>query len=413
MLSAEQATVNPMRIALLFRSYGPYHLARLRALRRRVSVLALEFSDFDGEYNWNVTNQKRAAGVISLSKRQEGHKHSLEVLTGWLKTFSPDVVAIPGYSEPVALLTACLCQGLGIRSILMSDSHALNGQRNPIREALKRRILCLFHAAFVAGTPQVEYLTGLGFPPCQISTGYDVVDNRHFAPDSARGQHPLGLSTNGNLNQAHFLCCSRLVEGKNLIFLIDAFKRYRDMANKNAWALVIAGDGPLHGPISRRIAELSLNESVHLIGRKTYDDLPAIYASAGAFVFPSLSETWGLVVNEAMAAGLPVLVSKGVGCHPDLIQEGVNGHVFDPTDTAQLATLLCRIADTASRRAMGDAGLRIIRDWDLDRFSSGLIEAAVAAYSSHPHKKPRTAVAMAAALSYRASARSAHTVQTE
>lgn len=402
-----------MRIALLFRSYGPYHLARLHALRRSASVLALEFSDFDGEYDWNVTHQKHAAGVISLSKRGEERKRSLEALTGWLKSFSPDVVAIPGYSEPLALSAACLCQGLGIPTVLMSDSHALNGRRNPIREALKRRVLSLFHTAFVAGTPQVEYLTGLGFPRCQISIGYDVVDNRHFAPSDKQGRHLLAPSTHDELDQPHFLCCSRLVEGKNLLFLIDAFKRYRDMTTATVWPLLIAGDGPLGAPIAHRIAELSLPDHVHLIGRKTYDELPSLYTSAGALVFPSLAETWGLVVNEAMAAGLPVLVSKNVGCHPDLVQEGINGHVFDPRNTAQLATLFGKIATTESRRAMGAASRRIIRDWDLDRFSSGLIEAAAAAYSSGSHKKSRAAAAMAAAVSYRASMRGPHTIQPE
>ncbi|WP_244437756.1 glycosyltransferase family 4 protein [Hyphomicrobium denitrificans] len=401
-----------MRIALLFRSYGPYHLARLDDLRLRASVLALEFSDFDGEYDWGVTEEKRTAGVISLSKRQEERMRSLQALDGWLKNFSPDVVAIPGYAEPFSLLAVCLCQGLGIPTVLMSDSHALNGQRNPIRDSLKRHFVSLFDAALVAGTPQTEYLARLGFPRCRISTGYDVVDNRHFARNSAQRRPILVPQASGSLHRPHFLCCSRLVEGKNLMFLIGAFRRYRDKAAEKGWDLTIAGDGPLYGIIARRVAELSLTEHVHLIGRKAYDELPALYASADALVFPSLSETWGLVVNEAMAAGLPVLVSKGVGCHPDLVQEGINGRVFDPANTAQLATLLYEIANTPNRQAMGDASLRIIRDWDLNRFSSGLIEAAVAAYSSRSHKKPRAAVAMAAALSYRASTRAAdHTIR--
>ena len=167
-----------MRIALLFRSYGPYHLARLADLRRRASVLALEFSDVDSEYDWRVSEAKQCAGVISLSKAQDGRVRSLEALDGWLKKFSPDVVAIPGYAEPLALLAACLCQGLGIPAVLMSDTHNLNDQRNPIRESLKRRVLSLFHSALVAGTPQKDYLAGLGFPALRISLGYDIVDNR-------------------------------------------------------------------------------------------------------------------------------------------------------------------------------------------------------------------------------------------
>jgi glycosyltransferase involved in cell wall biosynthesis len=387
-----------MRIALLFRSYGPYHLARLEALRRRASVLALEFSDFDTEYDWNVRDQKRAAGVVSLSKNDKGRKPGLEALTQWLQKFSPDVVAIPGYSEPLALLAACICRGLGIPAILMSDSHSLTRKKNPIREACKRSALTLFHSAFVAGTPQVEYLAELGFPRCQIATGYDVVDNTHFVSSGSPYVTPRELLHNDSARNGYFLCCSRFVKGKNLILLIDAFKRYRSMTTETAWPLVIAGDGPLYSSVAQRVTKLALTDCVHLVGRKSYDELPALYASAGAFVFPSLSETWGLVVNEAMAAGLPVLVSNRVGCHRDLVCDGVNGYVFNPENAAQLATLLCSIANAKNRQALGEASLRIIREWDTDRFASGMIESAIIAYSSHPHKKPRVAAAIAAAL---------------
>lgn len=391
-----------MRIALLFRSYGPYHLARLIDLRRRASVLALEFSDIDSEYDWRVTEKKQSAGVISLSKGQDSRVQTLAALDDWLNTFSPDVVAIPGYAEPLALLAACVCQGLGIPTVLMSDSHNLNNQRNPIRESLKRRMLSLFHSALVAGTPQKDYLVGLGFPARRISLGYDVVDNRHFADGVRLRQARASHTTSGNRDRHHFLCCSRLIEGKNINFLINAYRRYRDMAGEDAWSLTIAGDGPLDAAIACQIAGLCLTEHVHLAGRASYEELPALYASAGAFVFPSLAETWGLVINEAMAASLPVLVSNAVGCNADLVQDGINGYVFDPADTARLATLLDEIATTPKRQAMGDASLRIIRDWDLDRFSSGMIQAAAAAYSLRSRRRPTAAVALAASLSYRA-----------
>jgi len=391
-----------MRIALLFRGYGPYHLALLADLRRRVSVLALEFSQLDSECDWRTSESKQRAGVISLSNAQDGHLRSLEALDGWLKKFSPDVVAIPGHAEPLAILAACLCQSLGIPAVLMSDTHNLEAQRRPIRESLKRRALSLFQSALVAGTPQKNYLVSLGFPGSRISLGYGVVDNRHFAHDKTPRCLSLTPELNGHLSRSQFLCCSRFVEGKNLIVLIDAYRRYRDITGNTAWHLTIAGDGPLYGEIARRIAELGLTEHVHLVGRVSYEELPALYASAGAFVLPSLAEAWGLAVNEAMAAGLPLLVSKGVGCHLDLVQEGVNGHVFDPQNTGQLATLLNAVATPSKREAMAAASLRIIRDWDLDRFSSGMVEAAIGAYSFRSHKKSSAAVALAAALSYRA-----------
>jgi glycosyltransferase involved in cell wall biosynthesis len=387
-----------MRIALLFRSYGPYHLARLKAARSKVSVLAVEFSEVDSEYDWNVADQKRRAGVVSLSTtgRRRG-RDEIAKLKNLLRAFSPHAVAIPGYSEPQCLSAARLCRDLGIPTVLMSDSHALGRKRHSLREILKRSLMSLFDTALVAGTPHKNYLVRLGFPPEKIALGYDVVDNKHFGSGSA-----LGLSTMTCLRpRDYFFCCSRFVEGKNLHVLVDAFRHYQQSAGDDAWNLVIAGDGPLYASLSRYIEDLSLATHVHLVGRKTYQELPPLYAAAGAFVFPSSAETWGLVVNEAMAAGLPVLVSSAVGCHIDLVEDGINGYIFDPIDTAGLADLFSKLANAPDRNALGNASRRIFRDWDLDRFTSGLIAATSIARASRAAPRSATATAIAAALSYR------------
>jgi glycosyltransferase involved in cell wall biosynthesis len=203
------------------------------------------------------------------------------------------------------------------------------------------------------------------------------------------------------LPKDYFFCCSRLIEGKNIDRMIDAFHRYRRTSEQTAWDLVIAGDGPLRDVIECQIRSLSLTQYVHLLGRQTYDQLPRLYASAGGFIMPSLAETWGLVVNEAMAAGLPVLVSQAAGCHFDLVKEGVNGHIFDPEDADQLAMLLSKLSMSPKRNDMGNASRRIIRDWDLHRFTSGLTEASHIARASHASKRSIFAAAVATALSYR------------
>lgn len=394
-----------MRIALLFKSFGPYHIARLRAARSKASILALEFADVDRDYDWDVSGEKLSSKIISLSATTDGQNHPVKSrarlkmnLENKLRSFVPDAVAIPGYSEPPCLLAAWLCRNLGIPTILMSDSHDSGKNRNRLRETLKRRVLPLFDAAFVAGTPHIDYLVRLGFPRDRITTGYDVVDNWHFAATKA----PAKCGTSTEVPTNYFFCCSRFIEGKNLQFLIDAFIQYRRRTQKDAWDLVIAGDGPLYAPLSRYVQDLLLTRHVHLVGRKNYSDLPHFYASAGAFVFPSLSETWGLVVNEAMAAGLPVLVSKTAGCQQDLIRNGVNGYVFDPTDLNQLASQLFSIAHAADRKTMGEASLRTIRQWDLDRFASGLIDAAsIASAANVPTRLKAITAAIATALSYR------------
>ena len=111
-------------------------------------------------------------------------------------------------------------------------------------------------------------------------------------------------------------------------------------------------------------------------GFKQYEELPSYYAAAGAFIHASTTEQWGLVVNEAMASGLPVLVSNRCGCASDLVQDGVNGWTFDPTDEEQLAELMLKISsDEALRSEMGRKSQEIIANWGPERFASGIADA--------------------------------------
>jgi glycosyltransferase involved in cell wall biosynthesis len=363
----------------------------------------VEFHDVDGDYNWDVVDRKQAEGIVSLSRGTAVERRSdiVRKLGEELRRFSPDVVALPGYSEPLALAALCLCRKLRIPAILMSDSHALGGQRNPFRETLKTQLIKLFQSALVAGRCHADYLAGLGFPRHQIVTGYDVIDNRHYASgaDNAR-ENADALRHKHGLPERYLFCCSRLVDKKNLFFLLDAFDRYRRNTN-DAWDLVIVGEGPLRDAIASRISEPGLTSHVHLPGRKSYDELPDLYGLASAFVLPSINDEWGLVVNEAMAAGLPVLVSKGTGCHEDLVEGGVNGYVFDPSDAAQLEGLLHKLSTSDDCETMGRASRSIISRWDLDRFASGLSEAALIAKAAGNTKIFGMAPAIAAALSYR------------
>ena len=108
------------------------------------------------------------------------------------------------------------------------------------------------------------------------------------------------------------------------------------------WSLVLLGDGPLKSDLCRLISDLRLDACVHLPGFKQYHELPVYYGLASAFVHASTTEQWGLVVNEAMASGLPVLVSNRCGCAQDLVKEGVNGFTFDPCNVEQLAQLMLK-----------------------------------------------------------------------
>jgi glycosyltransferase involved in cell wall biosynthesis len=143
-----------------------------------------------------------------------------------------------------------------------------------------------------------------------------------------------------------------------------------------AWDLVMVGDGPEKAEIAALAGRLGLGGRVHLPGFLQYDQLSEYYGHASAFVLASSSEPWGLVVNEAMASGLPVLVSSRCGCAADLVSEGQNGYLIDPESEEQLSLLMGRLSTAGFPLSdHGKASERIIAAWSPQRFAGGL-EAA-------------------------------------
>jgi glycosyltransferase involved in cell wall biosynthesis len=150
---------------------------------------------------------------------------------------------------------------------------------------------------------------------------------------------------------------------------------------------VLLGDGPLKSDLCRLVSDLGLNACVHLPGFKQYHELPVYYGLASAFVHASTTEQWGLVVNEAMASGLPVLVSNRCGCAQDLVKDGTNGFTFDPCNVEQMAELMARTSGLGSRLSeFGAASARIISQWGPERFASGLKSAVESAMGVGPKR---------------------------
>jgi len=190
----------------------------------------------------------------------------------------------------------------------------------------------------VGGTPHREYIAALGVPLDQVFTGYDAVDNEHFriGADRARGAAQR-LRKKLALPPHFFMACSRFVQKKNLARLLQAYAKYRQATGEAAWSLVVVGDGELMGELMTLRCQLGVEEHVLFPGSKSYEELPIYYGLAEAFIHASTTEQWGLVVNEAMAAGLPVLVSERCGCTSDLVVPGINGLLFDPEDVTSIA----------------------------------------------------------------------------
>jgi glycosyltransferase involved in cell wall biosynthesis len=305
-----------------------------------------------------------------------------------LDQVQPDAVAVPGWSDRAALAAVRWCAMRQVPMIVMSESTRHDERRSWWKEAVKRRIVGMFQTGLVGGRPHQDYLTDLGLARERIWLGYDVVDNEHFrrGAEAARASDKEMRARLG-LPQRYFLASNRFIPKKNLPRLLQAFARYRQAAGPEGWDLVLLGDGELRGDLARYRDRLELGGRVIMPGFKQYDELPSYYGLAGAFVHASTTEQWGLVVNEAMAAGLPVLVSDRCGCATDLVADGENGFVFDPLDTDDLTRHLLRMAGGEyDREAMGQASEQIVSRWTPSTFAQGLERAARAALVTPPSR---------------------------
>jgi glycosyltransferase involved in cell wall biosynthesis len=147
----------------------------------------------------------------------------------------------------------------------------------------------------------------------------------------------------------------------------------------------LSGAGPQEGELRLKAEQAGLGSLVRFPGFQQYPDLPAWYGLAEALVLASESDQWGLVVNEAMAAGLPVIVSSRCGCAPDLVREGENGLVFDPGGPSSIAEALGAVAqmDAPRRAAMGARSRQLIAAFSPEDFALGLRAAIDCAFARH------------------------------
>src|SRR6266581_1042185 len=378
-------------VGVVFHHIGPYHHARLNVASDRLSVTGIEWSA-KGYDAWGAAEAPARYHKISLfsdvADRYPRSRQRREAFRWALEQANPDVVAVNGWNNFGSLAAANCCVRRQIPMIVMSESARRDEPRTWWKEIIKRRIVNLYSAALVGGQRHVEYLVELGVPRDRIFTGYDVVDNAWFARRTLEirnshlrrgygGRAAFEIRKKYGLPETYFLASARFIEKKNLTRLIRAYAEYRERSQGDEpWDLVMLGDGPMRETFNTQLSTLNLHSHVHLPGFKQYDELPVYYALANAFVHASTTEQWGLVVNEAIASGLPVIVSERCGCVPELVQD--NGFTFNPMDEHELAAEMLKMTTLADdeRKRLADNSYRIAANFAPERFSEGLERAA-------------------------------------
>ena len=367
-----------IKIAIIFTNYGPYHISRVNALndlciKNGWELVGIEMSRQETTYEWETNIRDLPFKLISIIETKSWTEVEFQILFAklnkYLAAINPDIIAIAGYFEIGMLFALFWSRWHGKKSILLSESTKNDFTRSWWKEIIKSWIVKQFDAALVGGNPHKRYLVNLEFSAESIFLGYDVVGNENFHPDNIRNlPEPI--------NKPYFLAINRFVTKKNLSFLISAYFTYCQVIGENAWHLVLCGNGELRPELEQQIRELNLTEFVHMPGFLQQHELLPYFSHASCFIHASIQEQWGLVVNEAMAAGLPVLISNRCGCYEDLIIEGVNGFGFDPENQEELTNLMIKMSSgDVDLDSMGKASLQHIEKYSPDYFAQGLNHA--------------------------------------
>lgn len=271
---------------------------------------------------------QRSLDSVSFSER-------LRALFKTFRDFKPDVLNINGWFDPAQVVLALYAKKLGVKLVISSESSQLDRPRKNFKESLKTRFLRRADAFFCFGKTSVEYLKSLSVSESLIPVKRAaVVDNERIArtfAEAARGAQER--------KHRNFIYVGRLASEKNLPLLLSAYRNCIETAQHANWGLIFVGDGPMKGQLIKTAAEHGLS-GVTFAGGMPWHEVPTYLAQADVLILPSLSEPWGLVVNEAMVCGLPVVVSSQCGCVGDLVQHGQNGFTFDPEEEKELTAAL-------------------------------------------------------------------------
>jgi len=361
-----------LKVVALNDTMGAYHHFRLTCANDSLNCRAIQFSSIDhtnlwsasSENNKNITTLFKDKPITEVSKTEIKNR-----LFEVLEQIEPEVIILSGWDATPSLFALSWAMKYKTPTVIISESQEHDFKRNKIKEYFKSFLLSLVDSAFVGGINQRRYLVNLGFDNEIIFEGCDIVDNEFFMQPSDETD-----VENLKLPQKYFLTSCRFVKKKNLNILIDAFAaldRYYP-----EWSLVLAGDGPLREELESLVMKYNLSSKVYFLGYLDYLEMKHVYSTASCFGLPSTTEQWGLVINEALASGIPVICSENVGSAPNLLSGEHVGYTFNPKSSGDLLDKMKKIIADLKDTDFSSTTREVISRWDRDKYAKSLSNAS-------------------------------------
>ena len=301
-----------------------------------------------------------------------------------LRRASPDAILCGGYNYIASWQSMWWARRNHVPFLLWVESTADDLRRNnPLIESLKTTFLRSSKAFVVPGKSSFAYLRGYGAREEMIYTAPNAVDIEFFGQGAQKARDNAAVLRQAlHLPARYFLFVGRLVPEKGVFDLLHAYGALAPELRATI-GLVFGGDGVARPELEKRAAAITPG-AVYFAGFVHREQLPSYYGLAEALVFPTRSDTWGLVVNEAMACGLPIIASSVAGCATDLVEDYWNGRVVRSSDTSQFAHAMNELAcDAALRSLMGRRGRDRILRYSPEACAAGIAEAVLSCEAPH------------------------------
>ena len=299
---------------------------------------------------------------------------NLDIITA-LRRGRYDALFVHSYHNFTQLAAILVARRLGTKVLVRSEPTLklqVNASRQSLKGILLPRLFGQVDACMAIGTLNREYYRHYGVNEAKIFLMPYAVDNDYFfqqrefwTPQRERLKQEYGIAA-----PKIILYVGRFQRRKRVLDLIQAFESL-GMAGVS---LVLVGTGENFEACRSYVSDRHLT-GVHLLGFRNQAELPRLYALADVFVLPSAEEPWGLVINEAMCSGLPIVASESVGAAADLVQPGYNGFRFPPGDIPALAQALRQALEDGAKERLGQASLKIIRGWGFDEDIAAMRQA--------------------------------------
>jgi len=374
------------KLVLITEIISPYRIPVFNALAQRedVALHVIFLAETDStQREWLVYKDeiRFSYEVLPAWRRRLAGYH---ILFNWgmraaLRRAAPGAILCGGYSYLASWMALRWARSHGTPFSLWIESSARD-QRGGRRlvELLKAKFIHDCSGFVVPGKASREYAMSFGVSEARIFTAPNAVDNAFFTEHAAEARRDAAeLRQTLGLPQRYFLFVGRLVREKGVFDLLSAYGKLADEM-KQEWGLVYVGGGSLAAELKARAASAGPG-SILVAGFAQRERLASYYALADVLVFPTHSDPWGLVVNEAMACGLPVVATSAAGCVPNLVTDGWNGRVVEAGDTAQLASAMAELAaDSEVRRDMAVHSRERIAEYSPQACAAGLAQVALA-----------------------------------